>query len=198
MVRIVVCMTGATGAIYGVRLLELLAEMGVERHLVLSKWAQVTLLEETPHDLDYVRRLATRVYSDADQAAPISSGSFRHDGVVIAPCSMKTLAGIRIGYADNLIIRAADVALKEQRRLVLMVRETPLNAIHLENMLFAARAGAIIFPAMPAFYHRPQSVDDIVNQSVGRLLDLFGLDAPRLPRWRGLAGDSDIPETGEK
>lgn len=189
MSRIVVCMTGATGAVYGVRLLEFLARMGVESHLVLSKWAKVTLHEETPYDLDYVRKLATRVYSDSDQAAPISSGSFRHDGVVIAPCSMKTLAGIRIGYADNLIVRAADVALKEQRRLVLMVRETPLNAIHLENMLFVARAGATIFPATPAFYHRPESVDDIVNQSVGRLLDLFGLDAPRLTRWDGLVGN---------
>ncbi|RQS41943.1 UbiX family flavin prenyltransferase [Burkholderia sp. Bp8986] len=187
MTRIVVCITGATGAIYGIRLLEVLAEIGVERHLVLSKWARVTLHEETPYDLDYVHKLASRVYTDADQAASLSSGSFRHDGMIIAPCSMKTLAGIRVGYADNLIVRAADVALKEQRRLVLMVRETPLSTIHLENMLFVARAGATIFPAMPAFYNHPQSIDDIINQSVGRALDLFGLDTPRIKRWDGLS-----------
>jgi polyprenyl P-hydroxybenzoate/phenylacrylic acid decarboxylase-like protein len=162
---------------------------------VLSKWAKVTLHEETPYDLDYVHGLATRVFSDRDQAAPISSGSFRHDGVAIVPCSMKTLAGIRAGYADNLILRAADVALKEGRRLVLMVRETPLSVIHLDNMLAVARAGAVIFPAMPAFYHRPNTLDDVVNQSVGRLLDLFDHEMPGLPRWDGLAGSDGHPSS---
>ncbi len=150
MSKLVVCITGATGAIYGIRLLEMLAELNVETHLILSRWAKVTIREETDYAVDDVKRLASRVYSDADQAAPVSSGSFKHDGVIIAPCSMKTLAGIRCGYADNLIARAADVALKERRRLILMVRETPLNIIHLENMLAVARAGGLMFPARPA------------------------------------------------
>lgn len=187
MSKLVVCITGATGAIYGIRLLEMLAELNVETHLILSRWAKVTIREETDYAIDDVKKLASRVYSDADQAAPVSSGSFKHDGVIIAPCSMKTLAGIRCGYADNLIARAADVALKERRRLILMVRETPLNIIHLENMLAVARAGGLMFPATPAFYHRPESLDDVINHSVGRLLDLAGLDAPCLSRWQGLS-----------
>lgn len=198
MKRIVVGMTGATGAIYGVRLLQKLAELDVEVHLVLSKWAKVTLHEETQYDLRYVQGLAARVYSDADQAAPISSGSFRHDGVAIVPCSMKTLAGIRVGYAENLIMRAADVALKERRRLVLMVRETPLSTIHLDNMLAVAHAGAVIFPATPAFYNRPETLDDIVNHSVERLLDMFDIDVPSLKRWQGLAGRIAAPSAGVK
>lgn len=194
MSKLVVCITGATGAIYGIRLLEMLAEINVESHLVLSRWAKVTIREETDFSVEYVKNLAARVYSDADQAAPVSSGSFKHDGVIIAPCSMKTLAGIRAGYADNLIIRSADVALKERRKLILMVRETPLNVIHLENMLAVARAGGQMFPAMPAFYNRPESLDDVINHSVGRLLDLVGLDVPRLPRWHGL---NNISETNQ-
>lgn len=194
MSKLVVCITGATGAIYGVRLLEMLAEINVESHLVLSRWAKVTIREETDFSVEYVKNLAARVYSDADQAAPVSSGSFKHDGVIIAPCSMKTLAGIRAGYADNLIVRSADVALKERRKLILMVRETPLNVIHLENMLAVARAGGQMFPATPAFYHRPESLDDVINHSVGRLLDLVGLDVPRLPRWHGL---NNISETNQ-
>ncbi|MEG3131045.1 UbiX family flavin prenyltransferase [Pantoea cypripedii] len=191
MSKLVVCITGATGAIYGIRLLEMLAELNVESHLVLSRWAKVTIREETDYTVDYVQKLAAHVYSDADQSAPVSSGSFKHDGVIIAPCSMKTLAGIRAGYADNLIVRSADVALKERRKLILMVRETPLNLIHLENMLAVARAGGLMFPATPAFYHRPENLDDVINHSVGRLLDLVGLDAPRLPRWNGLNNSSD-------
>lgn len=167
MKRIVVCMTGATGSIYGVRLLERLALHGVESHVVLSKWAKVTLKEGTPYDLTYIKGLASCIYSYADQAARISSGSFRHDGVAVVPCSMKTLAGIRAGFAENLVVRAADVALKERKKLVLMVRKTPLSVIHLENMLPVAHAGATIFPAMPAFYNRPETLDDIVNQSIG-------------------------------
>lgn len=191
MSKLVVCITGATGAIYGIRLLEMLAELNVESHLVLSRWAKVTIREETDYTVDDVKKLAEKVYSDADQSAPVSSGSFKHDGVIIAPCSMKTLAGIRAGYADNLIVRSADVALKERRKLILMVRETPLNLIHLENMLAVARAGGLMFPATPAFYHRPENLDDVINHSVGRLLDLVGLDAPRLPRWNGLNNNSD-------
>ncbi|MEI1707667.1 UbiX family flavin prenyltransferase [Acinetobacter baumannii] len=186
MKRIVVCITGATGVIYGIRLLEKLAELNIETHLVISKWAKVTLKQETNYSLKDLEKIATYIYSDADQSAPISSGSFRYDGVVIAPCSMKTLAGIRMGFAENLIIRTADVALKERRRLVLMVRETPLSVIHLENMLGVAKAGAIIFPAMPAFYHQPYTLDDVINQGVGRILDMFDIDDPSLKRWEGL------------
>lgn len=193
--RIVLCMTGATGVVYGVRLLEKLAEVGAEAHLVLSKWARVTLREETSHSLAYVKGLAHQVYSDADQSAPIASGSFRHDGMIIAPCSMKTLAGIRTGYADNLIARAADVALKERRRLVLMVRESPLSTIHLENMLAVAQAGGMIFPAAPAFYHRPNTLDEVIDYSVGRMLDLFDIEVPALKRWTGLA---DKPYSAER
>lgn len=189
MKRIVVCMTGATGSTYGVQLLERLALLGVETHVVLSQWAKVTLKEETQFDLSYIKRRANHFYSDGDQAARISSGSFRHDGVAVVPCTMKTLAGIRAGSAENMIVRAAGVALKERKKLVLMVGETPLSVIHLENMLAVARAGAKIFPAMPTFYIRPETLDDIVNQSVGRLLDMFDVDDPDLKRWDGLAGN---------
>ncbi|HHD7473732.1 TPA: UbiX family flavin prenyltransferase [Klebsiella oxytoca] len=186
MPKLVVCISGTTGAIYGIRILEMLAELNVESHLVQSRWAKVTIREETHYTVEDVKKLASRIYSDSDQSAPVSSGSFKHYGVIIAPCSMKTLAGIRSGYADNLIARSADVALKEHRKLILMVRKTPLNLIHLENMLAVARAGGTMFPATPAFYHRPESLDDVINHSVGCLLDLVGLDDPYLPRWQGL------------
>jgi polyprenyl P-hydroxybenzoate/phenylacrylic acid decarboxylase-like protein len=186
MKRIVICITGATGVVYGIRLLEKLAELNIETHLVMSKWAKVTIKQETDYSLKDLQKLATYIYSDADQSAPIASGSYRYDGVVIAPCSMKTLAGISSGYAENLITRTADVALKERRKLVLMVRETPLSIIHLENMLTVAKAGAIIFPAMPAFYHQPYTLDDVINQGVGRILDMFDIDDPSLKRWEGL------------
>ncbi|MDN5858482.1 MAG: UbiX family flavin prenyltransferase [Pseudonocardia sp.] len=183
--RIVVAMTGASGAVYGVRLLEALAELGVERHLVLSRWAEVTLLKETDRTVRDVAALATAVHAHRDQAAPIASGSFRHDGMVVAPCSMRSLAAIRFGIADDLVTRAADVTLKERRRLVLLARETPLGEVHLENMLAVSRMGAIIAPPVPAFYNNPQTIDDLVDHTVGRLLDLFGLDMPGLRRWTG-------------
>ena len=198
MKRIVVCITGATGVIYGIRLLEKLSELKIETHLVMSKWAKVTLKEETNYSLKDLEKIATYIYSDSDQSAPIASGSFRYDGVVIAPCSMKTLAGIRMGFAENLIMRTADVALKERRRLVLMVRETPLSVIHLENLLGVAKAGAIIFPAMPAFYHQPYTLDDVINQGVGRILDMFDIDDPSLKRWEGLANKKMIKDKGIK
>lgn len=198
MKRIVVCITGATGVIYGIRLLEKLSELKIETHLVMSKWAKVTLKEETNYSLKDLEKIATYIYSDADQSAPIASGSFRYDGVVIAPCSMKTLAGIRMGFAENLIMRTADVALKERRRLVLMVRETPLSVIHLENMLGVAKAGAIIFPAMPAFYHQPYTLDEVINQGVGRILDMFDIDDPSLKRWEGLTNKKMIKVKGIK
>jgi polyprenyl P-hydroxybenzoate/phenylacrylic acid decarboxylase-like protein len=183
-------MTGATGAIYGVRLLAALAELGVQRHLIISRWAEVTLLKETGLSGRDIGALATDVHARDNQGAPFASGSFRHDGMIIAPCSMKTLSAIRQGHADGLIARAADVTLKERRRLVLMVRETPLNDIHLENMLALSRMGAVIAPPVPAFYSNPKSIEDLVDHSVGRVLDLFGLDMPDLKRWHGLAAGS--------
>ena len=154
--RLVVAITGATGAALGIRLLETLAHLGVETHLVLSDWARATIRIETPHTVEEVRELATHTYSARDLAAGISSGSFRTDGMVVCPCSMKTLSAIRIGYSDNLITRAADVTLKERRRLVLVPREAPLSEIHLENMHYLARAGAVIFPPTVATTHGPR------------------------------------------
>ncbi len=179
-------MTGATGAAYGVRLLAALTELGVERHLILSRWAEVTLLKETGLAARDVGAMASVIHSRDDQGASVSSGSFRHDGMIVAPCSMKTLAAIRFGFADGLIPRAADVTLKERRRLVLMTRETPLNDIHLENMLALSRVGAIISPPTPAFYNNPKTIDDLIDHTVGRLLDLFGLEMPKLRRWSGM------------
>lgn len=183
--KLVVGMTGATGAIIGIRLLEALREREVETHLVVSKWARATIQMETDWSVRDVMALASKTWSEQDQAAAISSGSFRVDGMVIAPCSMKTLAAIRAGYDDGLIARAADVTLKEQRRLVLIPRESPLNVIHLENMLALAKAGAMMLPPMPAFYNRPASIDDIVNHIVSRVLDQFGLDNNLTRRWEG-------------
>jgi flavin prenyltransferase len=188
MMRLVVAMTGATGAALGIRLLERLRETpGVETHLVLSTWARSTIRWETGRQARDVAGLADHSYPPGDQGAPISSGSFRTDGMVVIPCSMKTLAGIRTGYADGLVCRAADVTLKEHRKLVLVPRETPLSQIHLENMLGLARMGAVILPPMPAFYNHPASVDDIVEHVVARVLDQFGLPAPGAARWEGLS-----------
>ena len=183
--RIIVAMTGATGAVYGVRLLAALGEMKVETHLIVSRWAEVTLRKETGLSARELATTASVVHSRDDQGASIASGSFRHDGMIIAPCSMKTLAAIRHGYAGELIARAADVTLKERRRLVLLVRETPLSDIHLENMLALSRMGAIIAPPVPAFYSNPVTIDDLIDHTVGRVLDLFGLELPSLKRWNG-------------
>ena len=186
--RLIVGITGATGAPFGVRLLELLHDVaGVETHLVLSRWARSTIELEAPYTAREVARLADVSYGPGDQAAAISSGSFRTDGMIIAPCSMKTLAGIRTGYADNLLLRAADVVLKERRKLVLVPRETPLSEIHLDNMLVLVRMGAVMVPPMPAFYNHPASVADIVDHVAMRVLDQFGLNAAIVPRWAGLA-----------
>lgn len=185
MQRLIVALTGSTGAIYGVRLLEVLREQPVEVHLVLSKWGERTVEHETTYSVSQLKGLAAVVHGEKNQAATISSGSFQTMGMVIAPCSMKTLAGIAHGYGDNLIGRAADVVLKERRKLVLVPRETPLNDIHLENMLKLSRMGVVIMPPMPAFYHQPQSIDDLVNQTVMRILDQFGLDSGAVQRWAG-------------
>ena len=191
--RIIVAMTGATGAVYGVRLLVALKELDVERHLILSRWAETTLAKETGMSAREVGALASVVHHRDNQGASISSGSFRCDGMIVAPCSMKTLAAIRHGYGESLIPRAADVTLKERRRLVLLPRETPLNDIHLENMLALSRMGAIIAPPVPAFYNEPRTIDDLIDHTVGRVLDLFGLDTPRLRRWTGMGADTPTP-----
>jgi len=184
-VRLIVGITGATGAIYGVRLLERLRESGVETHLVISRWGARTLLHETPYSREQVEALADVTYAPGDMGAAISSGSFRTDGMIIAPCSAKTLAAIAHGYGDNLIHRAADVVLKERRRLVLAVREAPMSDIHLENMLKLSRMGAVVLPPLPAFYNHPRTIDDLVDHSVSRMLDQFGLETRGVERWAG-------------
>ncbi len=173
--KIVVGMTGASGAIYGVRLLESLAKHSVETHLVVSQWARETLKLETDVSLETLHGLASKIYEESDMAASISSGSFYHDGMVVIPCSMKTLAGIRYGFSQNLIQRAADVTLKEKRKLVLVPRESPLSSIHLENMLSLSQMGVFIAPPSPSFYHQPDSILDIVDFSAMRILDILGI-----------------------
>lgn len=189
--RIVVGITGASGAVYGVRLLQRLRELPVETHLIVSRWARVTIEHETGLSLAEVKALADVVHAEGDQAASVSSGSFRTQGMVVAPCSTKTLAAIATGFAYNLVCRAADVVLKERRPLVLAVRETPLNAAHIRNMLAVTEMGAIVFPPTPAFYHHPTSLDDVVDQSVLRMLDQFDLGPESPWRWRGLPSTSD-------
>ncbi|WP_026924248.1 non-oxidative hydroxyarylic acid decarboxylases subunit B [Glycomyces arizonensis] len=193
--RLIVGMTGATGAVFGVRLLEALrAVEGVETHLVISKWARTTLKLETGRSAAEVARLADHSYGPGEQAAPISSGSFRTDGMIIAPCSMKTVAGIRTGYTEGLIGRAADVVLKERRKLVLVARESPLSDIHLENLLALSRMGAVVMPPVPAFYNHPQSVEDVVDHIVVRVLDQFDLPSAGARRWNGLGPDEPDSE----
>jgi 4-hydroxy-3-polyprenylbenzoate decarboxylase len=186
--RIIVGITGATGVVYGVRLLERLREAGVETHLVISRWGSRTLLHETPYSREQVESLAHTAYMPGDMGAAISSGSFATAGMIIAPCSAKTLGAIAHGYGDGLIHRAADVVLKERRKLLLAVREAPLSEIHLENMLKLARMGTVILPPMPAFYHNPRSLTDIVDHTVERMLDQFGVDVPDARRWTGEMG----------
>src|SRR5262245_29342960 len=180
----IVAITGASGVIYGVRALQLLHRtQAFETHLVISPAALRTLIEETDHTPDEVRALATVVHSHKDIGASIASGSFRTEGMLVAPCSVKTLSGIAHCYADDLVVRAADVCLKERRRVVLIFRETPLHAGHIAVMQQATQNGAIVMPPVPGFYSRPKSVDDVVNQTVGRALDLFGIDSGVVVRW---------------
>lgn len=183
--RLIVGITGATGTVIGVRILQALHDLGVETHLVLSRWGRATMEMETDLTLADLHALADRVHGPGDQSAPISSGSFRTHGMIIAPCSMKTLAAVRTGYGEGLIARAADVTLKERRRLVLVPREMPLSEIHLENMLALSRLGAVIAPPVPAFYNQPATIDDIVTHIAARVLDQFGLDLPGAARWMG-------------
>ncbi len=191
--RLIVGISGASGAIYGVRALQVLRDAGdIETHLVLSAAAKRTLIEETPWSVDAVEALADVVHSYRDIGAAIASGSFQTAGMLVAPCSIKTLAGIAHCYADNLLTRAADVCLKERRPLVLMVREMPLHLGHLELMATAARSGAIIAPPVPAFYNRPTTIDDIVDHSVGKALDLFGIGHQLFRRWKEAVADDAL------
>jgi 4-hydroxy-3-polyprenylbenzoate decarboxylase len=185
MPRLIVGLTGATGAILGVRLLEALKDCEVESHLVISKWAQRTIEHETPYTVKQVCALATVYHNSTNMAAEISSGSFITEGMVVIPCSMRTLGSIAHGYGEHLVHRAADVILKERRRLVLVARESPLSEVHLENMLKLARMGVTIIPPMPAFYNHPKSINDIVDHIVARVLDQFGISAPFAKRWDG-------------
>jgi len=186
--RVLVAMTGATGAILGVRLLERLKEFDVERHLIVSSWGARTLLHETDLDLDDVRSMADVTYKITDLGAAVSSGSFITRGMIVVPCSVRTLAAIASGVTGDLISRAADVTLKERKPLILMVRESPLNMIHLENLIKVSRAGAHIVPPMIAFYGRPTTVDQLVDHIVTRALDQVGLHSDATPRWDGELG----------
>jgi len=188
--RLIVGLTGATGSILGIRLLEALKQSDVETHLVVSNWARRTLEHETPYTLAQVSALANVCHNTANMAAEISSGSFLTEGMVVIPCSMRTLGSIAHGTGENLVHRAADVVLKERRKLVLVTRETPLSELHLENMLKLARMGAMIVPPMPAFYNKPKSIDDIVNHIVARVLDQFNISAPFAKRWDGQMDNS--------
>ncbi len=185
--RLIVGISGASGAIYGVRLLEVLRQQrDTETHLIISRAAERTIAWETSYTPDAVRALADRFYAVQDIAAEPSSGSFQTAGMVVAPCSVRTLAAIATGVGDNLLTRAADVTLKERRRLVLLVREAPLSLAHIRNMQAVTEMGAIVAPPVPAFYNHPRSLEDIVNHTVGRILDLFGLDVGLVKRWEGM------------
>ncbi len=191
--RIIVGMTGATGAIFGIRVLEALKEAKVERHLVASKWARQTIEHETTRSYDDVCALADVVYSPGDMGAAISSGTYETEGMIIAPCSVRSLAAIAHGHGDTLVHRAADVVLKERRKLVLVVRETPLNDIHLENMLRLSRMGVTILPPMLAFYFHPKSLDDVIDHVVARILDQFSIPVDFAKRWDGKMQTPVVP-----
>ena len=183
--RLIIGITGATGTIFGIRMLEVLQGSEVETHLIVSKWGAQTLAHETDYDLGRLKKMATAAYAPGDQAAAVASGSFTTAGMVIAPCSMKTLSAIAHGQGDDLINRAADVVLKERRKLVLMPREAPLSEIHLENMLKLSRIGVVIFPPVAGFYSLPESLEDMVDHIVMRVLDQFGFHLDLAKRWNG-------------
>lgn len=188
--RIAVGISGASGVIYGVRLLEILAELGVETHLIMTRSAEITLAHETDLKVADVKARATHVYAATDIGAPISSGSFRTMGMIVAPCSVRSMSEIATGVTSGLLTRAADVALKERRRTVLMVRETPLHVGHLSTMTRLAEMGAIVAPPVPAFYARPTTIVEMVDHSLGRVLDLFGLESGKVRRWKETSGSA--------
>jgi len=183
--RLVVGISGATGAIYGIRLLEVLYQLKVETHLIISDAGQKTILVETDYDIKAIEKLATEVHDINNLGASISSGSYKTDGMIIAPCSIKSLSAIANSYNDNLLIRAADVSLKEKRKLVLLIRETPLHLGHLRLMITLAEMGGILLPPLPAFYHLPKTIDELINQTVGKVLDQFNLEHTLFRRWYG-------------
>jgi 4-hydroxy-3-polyprenylbenzoate decarboxylase len=183
--RLVVAITGASGVIYGIRTLEVLKRLKIDTHLIMTKWGAKNIKIETDNTADYVKSLATRYYEDDNMAAPVSSGSFKVDGMIVIPCSTKTLASIANALDDSLVSRAAGVCIKEQRKLVLVPRETPLSKIHLKNMTKLASTNAVILPAMPGFYHRPKTMDDLINHLVGKVLDQFNIDHSLFKRWSG-------------
>lgn len=185
--ELIVAITGASGAIFGIRMLEILQKMPeIKTHLIISKSAGLTIASETNHKISEVKALADKAYNIEDIGACLASGSFKTDGMIIAPCSIKTMSAIAHSYCDNLISRAADVTLKERRKLVLMLRETPLHLTHLRNMTLVAENGGIIYPPVPAFYSNPETIDDLVNHTVYRALDLFGINDDNLKRWNGM------------
>ena len=189
---IIIGITGATGAVYGIRLLEVLASLkDIETHLVISGAGEKTIACETSWQLNDVRKLASYAYDISDIDAPISSGSFRRDGMIIAPCTIKTMSALANSYSENLIVRAGDVTLKERRKLVVVVRETPLHLGHLRNMARLTEMGAIVMPPMPAFYHQPQTVQDIVDHTVGKMLDVFDIKHELFRRWSGYKEEKD-------
>ncbi|WP_025917056.1 UbiX family flavin prenyltransferase [Herminiimonas sp. CN] len=191
--RLIIAITGASGAVYGVRLLQVLRDVPeVQTHLLLSEAGAINLHQELDLSRKQVGALADVVHNVRDIGAPIASGSFQSDGMIVAPCSMKTLAAVANGLSDNLISRAADVVLKERRRLVLMVRETPFNLAHLRNMTAVTEMGGIIFPPLPGFYQRPQSIAEMVDHTIGRVLDLFAVPHALAPRWNGLKASDAI------
>jgi 4-hydroxy-3-polyprenylbenzoate decarboxylase len=184
--RLIIAITGATGVIYGIRLLEVLSSMkNIETHLIISEAGETTIRYETAWKVEDVKKLATVTYDFNDIAATISSGSFRRDGMIIAPCTVKTMSALAYSYTDNLIIRAGDVTLKERQKLVLLVRETPLHLGHLRNMERLTEMGAIIMPPLPAFYHKPISIQEIIDHTVGKTLDMFGIQHDLFERWAG-------------
>ena len=189
--RLIVGMTGSSGVIYGVMMLEVLRRLKVDVHLKMTEWAKKCLTLETDFDLKTVRSFATGYSDDSNMASSVSSGTYKTDGMIIIPCSMKTLSGIANGYEESLVTRAAGVTLKESRKLVIVPRETPLTSIHLENMLKLSRAGTVILPAMPGFYNRPKNIDEMINHVVGKCLDQFSLEHDLFRRW----GTLDAPLT---
>jgi 4-hydroxy-3-polyprenylbenzoate decarboxylase len=184
--RIIVGISGASGVIYGIRLLEVLKQAGIEVHLVMTPAAKITIAAETEYSADAVEKMASTVHRFNDISATLASGSYKTEGMVVVPCSMHTLGALAAGYADNLLVRAAEVTLKERRPLIVVPRETPLTLIHIENMERIAQAGAIVLPAMPAFYERPKTIEELVDHLVGKILDLLGIENELFNRWSGL------------
>src|SRR5512143_3916924 len=182
--RLVIGLTGSSGTIYGLRMLEVLKQCKVDVHLIMTEWAKKCLALETDYDFKHVRSLAEHYSDDSNMAASVSSGTYKTDGMIIIPCSMKTLSSIANGYEETLVARAAGVTMKESRKLVIVPRETPLTSIHLENMLKLARIGVVILSAMPGFYNRPKSIDEIINHVIGKCLDQFGIEHNLFKRWQ--------------